>query len=292
MLKSMTGFARARTESDAYEVVVEIRTVNHRYLDVKTSGPGGLASFDKQVRDRVSRVLGRGKVDVNVRLKPKGESVHEIEVDRPLMKEFVRVATELGQATGVGATLQLSDLLAFSPAFQVRERDLSERSAFWDAIEPALSQALDALGSMRDAEGAEMMADFDARISTLAEHVDRVEALSEQKRESRRAELEEKIAELVGSAVEPATIAMEAARLVERGDVAEEVTRFRSHLKLWKGTVGAGATCGKKLDFIVQEMNREVNTIGSKGQDAEIAEHVIAMKSEIERVREQVQNIE
>ncbi len=288
----MTGFARAHTESEAYEVVVEIRTVNHRYLDVKTRGAGGLASFEKQVRDRISRKLGRGKVDVNVRFKAKGESAHEIEVDRPLMKEFVRVATEIGQATGVGATLQLSDLLAFSPAFQVRERDLSERSTFWDAIEPALLQALAALSSMREAEGAEMMADFDARLATLAEQVERVEALSEQKRESRRAELEVKVAELVGSAVEPATIAMEAARLVERGDVAEEITRLRSHLELWKGTVGAGGPCGKKLDFIVQEMNREVNTIGSKCQDAEITEQVIAMKSEIERVREQVQNIE
>ena len=292
MLKSMTGFARARTENDAYEVVVEIRTVNHRYMDVKTRGPAGMASYEKQVRDRIGSELARGKVDVNVRLKPKGESAHEIEVDRPLMKEFVRVASELAQATGVGATLQLSDLLAFSPAFQVRERDLSERSALWDAIEPALSQALDALGNMREAEGAELMADFGGRIATLADHVDRVEALSEQKRETRRAQLEAKVAELLGSAVEPATIAMEAARLVERGDVAEEVTRFRSHLELWQGTVGAGGPCGKKLDFIVQEMNREVNTIGSKCQDAEIAEHVIAMKSEIERVREQVQNIE
>jgi uncharacterized protein (TIGR00255 family) len=292
MLKSMTGFSRAHTESDAYEVVVEIRTVNHRYLDVKTRGPGGLSSYEKQVRDRIARELGRGKVDVNVRVKPQGESVHEIDVDRPLMKEFVRVATELAQASGVGATLQLSDLLAFSPAFQVRERDLSDGSALWDAVEPALSRALDALGSMREAEGAEMMSDFEGRISTLADHVARVEALSEQKRESRRAELEAKVAEIVGAAVEPATIAMEVARLVERGDVTEEVTRFRSHLELWKGTVNAGGPCGKKLDFIVQEMNREVNTIGSKCQDAEIAEHVIAMKSEIERVREQVQNIE
>lgn len=292
MLKSMTGFSRARTESDAYEVVVEIRTVNHRYLDVKTRGPAGMALYEKQVRDLISRVLGRGKVDVTVRLKPKGESAHEIEVDQPLMKEFVRVAAELGETTGVGATLQLSDLLAFSPAFQVRERDLSERSTLWEAIEPALAQALEALGDMREAEGAEMMADFEARITTIAAHVERVEALSEQKRETRRAELEVKVAELVGSAVEPPILAMEVARLVERGDIAEEITRLRSHLELWQGTVKAGGTCGKKLDFIVQEMNREVNTIGSKCQDAEIAEHVITMKSEIERVREQVQNIE
>ncbi len=292
MLKSMTGFSRAQTENDAHEVVVEIRSVNHRYLDVKTRGPAGTAFLEKQFRDRISSELDRGKVDVSIRLKAIGESASEIEIDRPLMKEFVRVATELGQASGIATTLQLSDLLSFSPAFHVRERDLSDGTTLWDTIEPALTQALNALASMRAAEGAETEADFDARIATLAEHVDNIEKLSDSKREARRAELESKVAELVGSAVEPATIAMETARLVERGDIAEEITRFRSHLELWKGTVATPSSCGKKLDFIVQEMNREVNTIGSKCQDAEIAELVIAMKSEIERIREQVQNIE
>lgn len=292
MLKSMTGYARARTENDAYEVVVEIRSVNHRYLDVKTRGPAGTASFEKQFRDRISAEIDRGKVDVGIRLKPIGESASEIELDRPLMKEFVRVATELGQASGIATTLQLSDLVAFSPAFHVRERDLSDGSTLWDTLEPALTEALAALASMRAAEGAETAVDFRARIDTLGAHVERVEALSDEKREARRAELEAKVAELVGSAVEPSTIAMETARLVERTDVAEEIARFRSHLELWNGTVAAAGPCGKKLDFIVQEMNREVNTIGSKCQDAEIAEHVIAMKSEIERIREQVQNIE
>lgn len=292
MLKSMTGFARARTENDAYEVVVEIRSVNHRYLDVKTRGPAGVAVFEKQLRDRVSAEIDRGKVDVSIRLKPIGESASEIEVDRPLMKEFVRVATELSQASGIAATLQLSDLVSFTPAFHVKERDLSDGTTLWDAVEPALTEALDALTSMRAAEGAETAADFANRIETLAGHVTRVEALSEEKRDTRRAELQTKVAELVGSAVEPATIAMETARLVERSDIAEEIARFRSHLELWKGTVAAVGPCGKKLDFIVQEMNREVNTIGSKCQDAEITEHVIAMKAEVERIREQVQNIE
>lgn len=292
MLKSMTGFSRARTESAAYEVVVEIRTVNHRYLDVKTRGPAGLASLEKRLRDRIGAELARGKVDVSVRLKPKGESAYEIEVDRPLMQELVRVATELAQETGVTETLEVSDLLAFSPAFQVKERDLSEGTSLWEAIEPALNRALEELGQMRAAEGAEMAADFDARTAALAKLVTGIEALSDQKREARRAELQAKVSELIGSAAEPSTIAMEAARLVERSDIAEEITRFRSHLELWKGTMAAEGPCGKKLDFIVQEMNREVNTIGSKCQDAEIAEHVIAMKSEIERVREQVQNIE
>ncbi len=292
MLKSMTGFSRARIVNDAHEIVVEIRTVNHRYLDVRTRGSAGLTTVDKKVRDRIAQTLGRGKVDVSLRLEPKGESTHRIEVDRPLLSEFVRVTTELGKELGIEAPLELRDLVGFSPAFQVKERDVSEGTSLWDALEPALGQALDELEQMRAAEGAEMAADLDRRLKELASLVDRIEARSDTRREERRKEIEAKVAELTGSALEPSAIAMEVARLVERADIAEEITRFRSHLELWKGTTSSGGPCGKKLDFIVQEMNREVNTIGSKSQDAEIAGHVIAMKSEIERVREQVQNIE
>ena len=292
MLKSMTGFSRAQAENDAYEAVVEIRTVNHRYLDVRMRGANGLASLEKQVRDAVGAEVGRGKVDVSVYLKPKGESASELEVDRPLLKEFVRVVSELAKESGIDGHLELSDLVAFSPAFQVRDRDLSEGSMVWEALEPALSKALDALGRMREAEGAEMSADLGRRITALARHLDRIEKMSEERRESRRADLESKVSELTGTALEPAAIAMEVARLVEKSDIAEEITRFRSHLALWKDAVSEGGPCGKKLDFIVQEMNREVNTIGSKSQDGDMAEQVIAMKSELERVREQVQNVE
>ncbi len=292
MLKSMTGFSRARIENDAHEVVVEIRAVNHRYLDIRTRGSAGLTTVDKKVRDRLAHTLGRGKVDVNLHFKQKGESTHQIEVDRPLLSEFLRVTTEIGKEIGVEASLELRDLIGFAPAFQVKERELSDGISLWDALEPALDQALDELDQMRAAEGAEMAADLERRLTELASLVDRIEARSNTRREERREALEAKVAELVGSALEPPAIAMEVARLVERADIAEEITRFRSHLELWNGTTSAGGPCGKKLDFIVQEMNREVNTIGSKSQDAEIAEHVIAMKSEIERVREQVQNIE
>lgn len=292
MLKSMTGFSRAGAENDSYRAVVEIRTVNHRYLDVRMRGAGGLAALDKQARDLIGSEVARGKVDVSVNLKPLRESAYEIEIDRPLMKDFVRMAAEIGTETGVDSKLQLSDLVSFSPAFQVKERDLAEGSTVWGALEPALRQALDALGAMRAAEGAEMAADLERRTKTLASLVDRIETLSQARRESRRQELEAKVSELVGAALEPPAIAMEVARLVERGDIAEEITRFRSHVELWNKTVDSGEACGKKLDFIVQEMNREVNTIGSKSQDAEIAEKVIAMKAELERVREQVQNVE
>jgi len=292
MLHSMTGFSRTQTAAETHEVIVEMKSVNHRFLDVKLRGNISLSAIEHRVRSHVSAVLGRGRIELNVRLVPKGESVHEITIDRPLMSAFVRAATDLAEDTGIEGPLTMSDLIGFSPAFQVKERELFDESTLWEALEPALDEALSALQEMRRAEGVEMEADLESRIETLGRLVDRVEGLSEERRAARQSELEAKVAELMGDASDRSAISMDVARLVERADIAEELTRFRSHVELWTRAVKSSEPCGKKLDFIVQEMNREVNTVGSKCQDKDIAEQVIAMKSEIERVREQVQNIE
>lgn len=293
MLKSMTGYARASASNEAYEVTAEIRTVNHRYLEVRLRASGGASlAYEKRIRDRVAKVLGRGKVDVSLHVSALSESNQEIRVDRPLMKEFVRLANSLGDELGVETKLTLPDLVAFAPAFSVRERELPEGSGLEDVIDRAIDLAIESLENMRELEGAAMASDLESRMGSLGRTLDEIENCSMEAREAKRAELEEKVQEILASGVEPTVIASEVARLVERVDVAEEITRFRSHVALWKSTVASEEPCGKKLDFIVQEMNREVNTIGSKCQDAAIAERVIAMKAELERVREQVQNVE
>jgi uncharacterized protein (TIGR00255 family) len=288
----MTGFARARAENDAYSVDVEMRSVNYRYMDVKVKAPNSVSTLEMKIRDRVASRFSRGKIDVSIYLKPKGESAYELEVDRPLVSEVVRSMRQLGSELGVKGDVHLSDLMAFGRGFNIREKDLSEASEVWEAIEPALGQALDDLENMRSAEGAELKADFDKRLKTMSEYLDKIEETSQSSRDKRQRDLLEKVKELESSAIEPGALAMEVTRLVEKADIAEEITRFRSHLLLWSDAMAAGKPCGKKLDFIIQEMNREVNTIGSKSQDAAIAETVIALKSELERVREQVQNIE
>jgi len=289
----MTGYARTSAVNEAYEVTAEIRTVNHRYLEVRLRAQGSASlAYEKRVRDRVAEALGRGKVDVTLHVSALSESNQEIQVDRPLMKEFVRLARSLGDELGVESKLSLSDLVAFTPAFSVRERELSEGSGIEEAIDRALNLAIDSLEKMREAEGAAMASDLETRMGSLSRTLDEIERGSLEARDAKRAELEAKVQELLASAVEPTAIASEVARLVERAGVAEEITRFRSHVVLWKSAVAASEPCGKKLDFIVQEMNREVNTIGSKCQDKAISERVIAMKAELERVREQVQNIE
>jgi len=155
-----------------------------------------------------------------------------------------------------------------------------------------LQQALDEYDRMSRTEGQELALDIDGRVQTIVEHIDAVESLSASGKEKKRREILERIKELNGTGIEPSALAIEVARLVERSDITEELTRFRSHVALWRDAIGVDGPCGKKLDFIIQEMNREVNTIGSKCQDAAITESVIAIKSELERIIEQVQNIE
>ncbi len=289
----MTGYARSSAANEAYEVTAEIRTVNHRYLEVRLRAQGSASlAYEKRVRDRVVGALRRGKVDVTLHVSALSESNQEIQLDRPLMKEFVRLARSLGDELGVESKLSVSDLVGFTPAFSVRERELSQGSGVEEAIDRAMDLAIDSLERMRASEGAAMASDLESRMGSLSRMLDEIEQSSREARETKRSELEAKVEELLGSAVEPTAIASEVARLVERADVAEEITRFRSHLSLWQSAIAAAEPCGKKLDFIVQEMNREVNTIGSKCQDAAISERVIGMKAELERVREQVQNVE
>ncbi len=292
MIRSMTGFARGQSETDDYVAEIEVRSVNHRYQDVRVKVPANLAHLEAKIRNQVSSRIKRGKVDVSVRLKAKGQSAFQLELDGPLMEEFVKVARSLGTELGVKGELTLSDLVGFHPGFNVKERDLSEGNGAWPALAPALQQALEEYERMSRAEGAELAADIDGRLETVAEHVEAVESLSASSKERKRQEILERIKELQVAEIEPAPLATEIARLVERSDIAEELTRLRSHLALWRETVTTEGPCGKKLDFIIQEMNREVNTIGSKCQDARITERVISMKSEMERIREQVQNIE
>jgi uncharacterized protein (TIGR00255 family) len=288
----MTGFARARGENQAYATDVEIRSVNYRYLDVRVRVPTSVSSLEMQIRERVQSRVERGKVDVNIYLRPKGESAYELEVDRPLVEEIVESAKSLGQSLGLGAELSLSDLMSFGKGFNIKEKDLSGAESVWEVLEPALEEAIAKFQKMRQDEGNELKSDLESRLSTMESVIDTIEGVSASSREKKRQDLLEKIKELQANGLEPSTLAMEVARLVERSDVTEELTRFRSHLSLWRESALSDGPCGKKLDFIIQEMNREINTIGSKCQDAAIAEHVIAVKSELERVREQVQNIE
>jgi len=289
----MTGYARAAGENEAYLAEVELRTVNHRFLDVQLRLPSSLAPFESRIRQCLTARLSRGKADLTVRLRSKGESAYALEVDRALAAEMVRALGELGEELRIPGELSRADLLRFQQAFSVKEREISGTEESWRALADALGKALTALDGMRRAEGGKLAADLERRLAAVASHLEAIESHAASSRERRRAELSTRVGELLaGASLDPQAVAMEVARLVDRADVSEEVTRLKSHLALWRATVEGEEACGKKLDFIVQEMNREANTIGSKCQEAGMAERVIAIKTELERVREQVQNVE
>jgi uncharacterized protein (TIGR00255 family) len=292
-MRSMTGYARAGCETEAYTAEVELRTVNHRFLDMQLRLPATLVPLESRIRDCVNAHLSRGKVEVVLRLRPRGESALELQVDRPLLAEMVKELGQLARELELSGELSAADLLRFPQAFTLKEREVSDGEEVWRALHPALEKALVDLDAMRRAEGERLAGDLERRLAAVGEHLEAIEALADSSRERRRSELEAKVSELLaGASLDPQGVAMEVARLVDKADVSEEISRLRSHLALWRATVTDQDACGKKLDFIVQEMNREANTIGSKCQDSAMAARVIAIKTELERVREQVQNVE
>ena len=291
-LRSMTGYARATGASKAFDISVEIRAVNHRYLELHVRVPGGIAELEMQIRNKASQAMSRGKVDVSIHLKPKTESAYELEIDGPMLAELIEKGNRVVKEYGLGGEVSASDLIGFSPAFRVKDREFGSGAGLWKLLEPVLEEAINNIKGMRVAEGKEIHVDLNARIQTIADRVDQVEMLSQASRDVKRQKLQQKVEELIGRIEEPAAMVMEVTKFVERSDVTEELTRLRSHLMLWHKTVTTPGPCGKKLDFIIQEMNREVNTIGSKCQDATMTDNVITVKTELERIREQVQNIE
>ena len=291
MLRSMTGFSRAVASNDNYESTVEIRSLNHRYLDTNVKMIPKLPRYEGKVRESVGASLQRGKIDVTVFVSPKNSSAYELSVDRHLLRGVAEQARKLQDELKLSASLTLSELIALSNGFRIQERDFSEDRGLLDLLENALGKALISINKMRSLEGAVMEDDVNGRLVTLRAQLDEIELISEENLSSHREEMMKKVSELVTTFIDPKNVAMDVARLVERGNVSEEITRFRSHLKLWGKSVSGSEPCGKKLDYIAQEMNREVNTIGAKSQNSKIAEHVIIMKAQLERIREQVQNV-
>jgi uncharacterized protein (TIGR00255 family) len=291
MIRSMTGFGSGRGASNGEEIVVEVRSVNHKYCEVKIRLPRELSALETDLGRAVKERLARGGVEVAVRRAGPGGSMAP-RVDAALAEAYARAYAEVAARLGLHGQASLSDIVAAEGVIRLddREADLDDARV---AAGRALTQALDALVGMRSREGEALRRDLEARLDVVDGLVVRVETLAPQAVEHHRARLAERVRELTGGVpLDPSRLAQEVALLAERTDVAEEVTRLRSHVAQARQLLGSGEPAGRKLDFLVQEMHREVNTIGSKSQHAEISGVVVGLKAEIERMREQVQNVE
>lgn len=292
MARSMTGFGAATAEASGESLSVEVRTVNHRFCDVKVRGSRDLAGLEAALAAKVRSRLDRGSVDLTVRRTVAPDAAGRLRLDVPLARAYADRLRELGEALGLDARPGLMEIAALEGVVTLEEApvDLERLEAL---AARALDEALDQVIAMRDREGAALAADILERIDRVRSLVSQVEAAAPAVVEASRDRMIERVGALAeGVEVDPQRIALEIAVLAERADVAEELTRLSSHLDQFAELLGAEGAVGRKLDFLMQEMNREVNTIGSKSQSTDIAGHVVDLKAELERIREQVQNVE
>jgi uncharacterized protein (TIGR00255 family) len=297
MIKSMTGFASATYESEQATLTVSIRSVNHRHLDLQLRVPQSLAENEGRIRSCVQRRIGRGRVELAVSVQYRHAASVEVEFNEPLAVAL-SAALETARDRGIiSGTLTPGDLLRLPQALAIRERpverDAAVTSALQVGLDGAVDQALTALDGMRTTEGDLLKEDLESRRITLAALVEEIVAAAEEGRVDLEARLGARVGELMTDVpVDQALIAQEIVRTAARSDISEEKARFRAHLVHWKSLADGAEPCGRKLDFLLQEMNREVNTMGSKADGLRVSNLVIAVKAELEKMREQVQNIE
>jgi uncharacterized protein (TIGR00255 family) len=297
MIKSMTGFASATREDDRATIAVTIRSLNHRYLDVQLRVPQALAAVESDVRALVGKRIARGRVELSLSLQVRQTPGLDVEFN----EEFGRAletALEQARARGlVSGTLTPGDLLRLPQAMTIRERQPEAGDAaqleIAEQARHAVDRALTDLDTMRAREGDHLRADLDQRRALVADLVERIAAAADQGRAEMEARLAERVRELrTELQADETAVAQEIVRTAARSDISEEVARFRAHVLHWAALAGGPEPCGRKLDFLLQEMNREVNTMGSKADGLRVSELVIAAKAELEKMREQVQNVE
>ncbi len=292
MPKSMTGFGSGRASAGTEEISVELKAVTHKFCEVKVRTPRELSSLEplavKQVKDRVAR----GAVELTLRRASSTIGGEVPKVDLELAKHYRAALSQIAQATGVPDQPELRDIALQAGVLRLEETAV-DLDAAGKALTQALGQALDGLNSMRLHEGLAIATDLTSRLAKLRAVVAQLELLAPQAVDEYKARLNKRIAELSGGhPLEPARLAQEVALFADRTDVAEELTRLSAHFKQFDELLHSKEPAGRKLDFLVQEMHREVNTTGSKSQHPEISTRVVELKSELERLREQVQNVE
>ena len=300
MLISMTGFGRGevtdRSEKTggALTVIAEARSINSRFIEISVRLPRTMSDRELEVRELVRKSLERGKVNVSVNIMRQGTESIPLTVNEPAAKAYFSLLDRLRTVTGMTSEIQVRDLTAFGEIFTTDEstRGLVEQE--WKLTLDAIQQALGALNGMRKQEGGELERDLRARVKTIEQALAIIEETAKSTSQDEYKKLRDRIGELTKdlNVINNERLEFEIAMIAERLDVTEEIVRFRSHIKFFIEAVEGAESAGRKLNFILQEMNREANTIGSKTNQSNVAQHVVAIKQELEKVREQVQNIE
>lgn len=292
MIKSMTGFGRCEISENTRKMTVEMKSVNHRYLDVNMKMPKKLNFFDASIRSLLKGYLQRGKVDLFITYEDTAETNFSLKYNQELAGEYLKYLQQMAEQFGLENDIRVSTLSRYPEIFSMEEVQADEEE-LWQLLEKAVRGACTQFVDTRIKEGEALKADLLEKLDGMLVNVDYIEKRSPQIIGEYRQKLEDKVKELLEDAhIEESRLATEVTIFADKICVDEETVRLRSHIEHMKTTLTEGGAVGRKLDFIAQEMNREANTILSKANDLEVSNHAIDLKTEIEKVREQIQNIE
>ncbi len=295
MIRSMTGYGRAETILGGRKYVVEIKSLNHRYLELSLRIPANLLPLEMEIKKKINEQLIRGKIDVTIRRETYSgiEGTRLLEVNLPLVKNYYDLLIQLKDLFNLKEDITLDMMAGLKDVFIPLETLEDEITVLWEGLAGVLSNAMAALIDMRQKEGEVLGQDLKARLYLINEHLDEIDARAPQIVLEYQKRLVARIRELMdGMVIDESRLSQEVAIMAEKSDITEEIVRFRSHIKQFFEMLKSPEAMGRKVDFLIQEMNREVNTIGSKSNDAEVSCHVIEIKSELAKLREQVQNLE
>ncbi len=292
MPRSMTGFGTGRAAVGNEEISVEVRSLNHKFCEVKVRLPREISLLETQVMKKVRDSLSRGAVEVLVKRQAAGSAVASPVVDLALARQYQQAFSSLAEELALAETPSIQDIVTQPGVVRLGEPTVDLESA-GRALDLALDQALVGLLKMREIEGSAIAAELRIRLELIGKIAEEVDALAPQAVQQYQQRLAQKVQELAsGMPVDPQRLAQEVAFLAERTDIAEELARLRSHLQQFRSLLDSKEPVGRRMDFVVQEMHREVNTTGAKSQHPEISTRIVALKSELERMREQIQNVE
>jgi uncharacterized protein (TIGR00255 family) len=293
MISSMTGYGRGEATQKGITAIAEVRCVNSRFLEVTPRLPRTVTLHESDVKDLVRTKFSRGKVNVAVTIEYKNTDEIPLKINPSAAKSYYKLLESLRKAVNIKEKVTLDHLLKFSEVLQADELEEGDEHQ-WEVVKKAISKALDETVVMRQQEGGELMKDLTKRIKSFDHLLSKIEHAAKERIPEERARLLERIADLVAdkTTIDEKRLELEIALLADRLDVTEECVRFRSHNKFFLAALKNEEAAGRKLNFLIQEMNREANTIGSKSNSTEIAHMVVAIKEDLEKIREQLQNIE
>ena len=292
MIASMTGYGRGEANAKGIATAVELRSVNSRFLEVATRLPRSLSLRENEIKEILRRRVSRGKITLLLTVERDTNGSLPLKINASAARSYYKLLNQLRKAVKLKETVKLEHLLRFSEVIEPQEMESTDE-AEWGVAQQALDKAIDQLVKMREDEGKELKKDFTQRIAIIERNLSEIEGIATEQVPNERVRLRERITQLLEKEpIDEGRLEMELALMADRLDITEECVRFRSHNKFFLETFETAEAAGRKLNFLIQEMNREANTIGSKSSASEIAHRVVGIKEELEKIREQLQNIE